>query len=376
MMTNRERLLAIMDGKSPDRIPWIPRMLLWWLYHLNHGTLPEKYRGWRLRDIERDLGMGTAARGGRIFRRTYRGTDVVTTLEGMDIITRYITPVGTVCSRHRRTAELDRAGIEPLQVEPLIKRPEDYDVVMYLVENTHYQPCYEEYLDYEEAIGDDGYPMVAIGDVPFHWFLQTLAGYEKGYYELFDRPQKVERLLEVMAQKDREALWPVVVQSPARLFLHGLHLDSQITPPELFDKYITPYYKEFTQLLHQHGKVLAMHADNDSRLILRHLEEAGYDMQECFTTYPLVSCTLKEARDTWGTRMIIWGGVPSVILEEHEYSDDEFEAYMLDVFRTIAPGDAFILGVADNVTGLAKLERIIRIGEMVEEYGTYPIQMS
>jgi uroporphyrinogen-III decarboxylase len=375
MMTNRERLLAIMDGKSPDRIPWIPRMRLWWLYHLNHGTLPAKYRGWRLREIERDLGMGTPARDGRIFRKSYQGTDVVTTLEGMDILTHYITPVGTVSSRYRRTAELDRAGIEPLLVEPLVKRPEDYDVMMYLVENTQYRPCYEEYLEYEEKIGDDGYPMVAIGDVPLHWFLQIVAGYEQGYYELFDRPQKVEALLEAAAQKEREALWPLVVQSPARLFLHGLHLDSQVTPPDMFAKYITPYYQEFTQLLHQHGKVLAMHADNDSRLLLKPLEEAGFDMQECFTTSPLVSCTLQEARDTWGTRMIIWGGVPSIILEDNACSDEEFEELMLDVFRTIAPGDAFILGVADNVTGPSKLARVIRIGEMVKEYGAYPIHM-
>jgi hypothetical protein len=47
---------------------------------------------------------------------------------------------------------------------------------------------------------------------------------------------------------------------------------------------------------------------------------------------------------------------------------------MIDLFRTIAPGDAFILGVADNVLAEAKLERVARVGEMVREYGVYPIQ--
>jgi hypothetical protein len=72
--------------------------------------------------------------------------------------------------------------------------------------------------------------------------------------------------------------------------------------------------------------------------------------------------------------MIIWGGVPSTILEDL-VSDEEFEEYMVDLFRTIAPGDAFILGVADNVTGPSKLSRVIRVGELVEEYGKYPITM-
>jgi hypothetical protein len=52
-------------------------------------------------------------------------------------------------------------------------------------------------------------------------------------------------------------------------------------------------------------------------------------------------------------------------------SDDEFEAFMLDLFKTIAPGDSFILGVADNVMPETKFERLLRISEMVEEYGRY-----
>ena len=43
------------------------------------------------------------------------------------------------------------------------------------------------------------------------------------------------------------------------------------------------------------------------------------------------------------------------------------------MFRAIAPGDAFILGVADNVMAEAKFERIVRAGKMIEAYGRYPI---
>jgi hypothetical protein len=372
MMTNRQRLLAIMDGKSPDRIPWIPRLLLWWLYHRNRGTLPQKYEGWRLRDIERDLGVGTPARDGRIFTKYTKNVEAVTRHDGMDTVVDYVTPVGTVSSRMRRTPELDLAGIEAMEVEKPIRRAEDYDVMTYVIENTRYLPRYEEYLAYEEDIGEDGYPMVAAEDCPYHTFLEKFAGYENGYYQLFDHPQEVERLLDVMTQKHREELWPVIAQSPARLILQGQHFDSQLTPPGLFEKYITPYYKDLSELLHKHGKVLAMHADNDSRRILRQLKDAGYDMVECFATAPLVNCTLEEARREWGTDMIIWGGIPSVVLEE-SFSDEEFETYMQELFRIIAPGDAFIMGVSDNVTGPSSFSRIVRIGEMIEEFGHYPV---
>jgi uroporphyrinogen-III decarboxylase len=374
-MTDRERILAIMEGRSPDRIPWIPRMLLWWLAQRNAGTLPDKYEGWTLRDIERDLGMGTAARNGRVFTTRCKNVETAVRREGMNTVTDYVTPVGTVSSVHKRTARLDQAGISAMEVKKRLQRPEDYDVMTYIVENTEYFPCYEEYDAYEREIGDEGYPLVNVGDGPFHTFLEGFAGYEKGYMDLADYPDKVERLTEAMAQKHREELWPVVANSPARLIMSGGHYDTQMTPSPMFKSYITPYYQEMSAFMHKHDKVLVHHADADSSGILDDFKDAGYDMLDCFATAPLVKCTLKEAREAWGADMIIWGGIPSILMEDDVVSDEEFEEYMTDLFATIAPGDAFILGVADNVTAKASLSRVLRVGEMVEEYGKYPIQV-
>jgi hypothetical protein len=95
-------------------------------------------------------------------------------------------------------------------------------------------------------------------------------------------------------------------------------------------------------------------------------------MVECFVTHPMVPTTLAEARAAWGDRVIIWGGVPSAILEE-PYTEAQFESAMEEVFRTIAAGNgaarAFILGVADNVMPGSKIERIRRITQMVEQGG-------
>lgn len=372
-MTERERLLAIMDKKSPDRIPWIPRLQIWHTAHQKQGTLPERFAGMSLRQIERELGMGTPAREGQIFAVEQRGDVAVETrVEGESTVTTWRTPKGAVWSRYRSSEELERVGIQSLEVEHLIKGVADFAPVEYLVEHTHYIPTYDKYLGYEAQIGQDGYPLVAAGDCPLHHFLQKLAGYHQAYYHLVDYPAQVEHLLGFMEELERERLWPVVAASPARLILHGLHFDSHITPPPLFERFITPYYQAFSELLHQRGKALCMHADNDSRLILGHLKEAGFDMVETFTTAPQVSCTLEEARRCWGDGMIIWGAVPSVILEE-TYTEAQFEAYLRQVFRTIAPGDAFILGVADNVMPGALLERLERIGEMVAQWGEYPI---
>ncbi len=373
--TNRERLLAIMAGEPPDCIPWIPRLLLWYNAHKKAGILPERYRDWSLRDIERDLGMGNPARDGHVFRTELEGVEVQQRwLNEMELLTEYITPVGTVTTRYRGSKRLRQQAIQDLQVGFLLKRREDYAAVEYLIEHTNYVPTYEAYEAYEDEVGDDGYPLVGCGDCPFHHWLLRLVGYENAYYHLQDYPKEVERLLALMTQRDRERVWPLIADSPAKLILHGVHFSSQMTPPPMFERFILPYYQELSALLRGRGKTLVMHGDNDTRLILSHIEQAGYGMVECFVTYPMVKTTLAQARAAWGSRVIIWGGVPSVILEA-PYSDAAFEAYMVDLFRIIAPGDAFILGVADNIMPGAKLERLQRIREMVEEYGHYPIRI-
>jgi len=330
--------------------------------------------GWALREIERDLGMGNPARDGRVFRTELRDVEVETEEQGMERVTRYITPVGTVSTRERHSPELARGGIATRQQRThLIQGPDDYPAVEYIVEHTAVVPTYDEYLAYEAEVGEDGVPLVSIGADPMYRFLRELVGFNDAFYHLRDYPDRVDHLLGVLGEQ-AAVMQQVALDSPAKLILHGEHFDSQMTPPYLFAEYMVPYFRPFAERLHARGKVLACHADADTSLLLDLIVEAGFDMAECFVTAPMVRLTLAEARARLGTDVIIWGGIPSVLLCE-PVSDAEFEAYMEQLFRTIAPGDAFILGVADNVMAETKFSRIERVSEMVDAYGQLPIRL-
>jgi len=372
-MTNRERILAVLDRKSPDRLPWIARLQLWYHARLAEKNMPVRFQGMSLVQIGRALRTGNPARDGRVFRVRYEGLEVRVEREPGVVRQRFITPVGQVTYGLILTGELEGRTDQGLPLEHPIQKLEDYRVWEYIAEHTYYDPCYDEYLAYEKQVGYDGFPMVSCGDCPFHYFLLNLCGYNNAYYEIADHPQEFEHLMTVMTQVERERLWPVVANSPARLILHGLHFDSQMTPPRFFRRYITPYYREFSGLLHARGKCLAWHADDDTKALLAEIRKSGFDMSECFCTAPMVTVTLEEARAAWGTEVIIFGGVPSIILEP-SFPEAEFEEYMRGLFRAIAPGDAFILGVADNVMPTSLIERVERISDLVEQYGTYPVQ--
>jgi uroporphyrinogen-III decarboxylase len=248
----------------------------------------------------------------------------------------------------------------------MIKTEADYDVATYIAENTEYYPAYEQFEAYDGDIGGRGLPLIMVGDVPFHHFLNISVGYGKSYLDLMDYPDKVERLVTAMEHNLREKMWPVLANSPGTLFLHGMNLASTTTPPSLFDKYLTPYMREFADYMHAHGKYVAHHADNDTGKILSQLKDTHYDMHECFATAPLVPTTLKEARTGLGPDVTIFGAIPSVVLEE-DFTESEFEAHMEEVFDSIAPGDRTILGIADNMMPTSSISRVRRIVEMIDE---------
>lgn len=371
-MNNRQRIQNILAGSPPDRIPWIPRLRIWYEANRRLGTLPHKYVGWSERQIEQDLGMGSPGRDGRIFRSEIRDVEIQIEVSGYETYKNYITPLGMVSTLERHSAELERIGIGGQEVEHMIKGPQDYPIVEYLIEHTRFIPTYEDYLIYEEKIGEAGLPIVPLGQDPMNHILQELIGYNTAYFHLYDHPDMVNHLLEVLQAKSEEML-QVVLDSPAKLFLYGEHFDSQMTPPPVFKKYMVPHFQSFADCLHAHGKYLACHADADSTLLLDMIKDSGFDLAECFVTAPMVPVTLEKARSIWKEDVIIWGGIPSIILCD-PITDEEFNNYMINMFRVIAPGDAFILGVADNVMPETRFKRLEQISEMVEKYGSYPLR--
>ena len=101
-LTHRERLLTILDGGLADRIPWIPRIQLWYQARKLTGTMPEKWKDLSLREVEKELRIGTPARDGRIFRLVFEGVEIRESFEDGKQLTTYQTPRGSLRSVYPR----------------------------------------------------------------------------------------------------------------------------------------------------------------------------------------------------------------------------------------------------------------------------------
>jgi hypothetical protein len=104
------------------------------------------------------------------------------------------------------------------------------------------------------------------------------------------------------------------------------------------------------------------------------IAESGIDIAEAICPQPMTKVTVSDVKKVFKGKVTIFGGIPSVALLENSMSDQEFELFMKKLFQEIAPGDRFILGVSDTTPPDAKFERLLRVTEMVNEWGALPMK--
>ncbi|MBI4013069.1 MAG: hypothetical protein HY359_12205 [Candidatus Rokubacteria bacterium] len=398
-MTHRERMLGAARGERADRLPFAPRLDLWHNANVLRGTLPPKYRpGTPVPEIADDLGVahhrvvpefmrphGADAaidRGLGIFRLwgfAYRaeltGVERVVHTEGDSTTVEYRTPVGAVSCKLTYTDEMRQSGASVAWVdEPVIKSVEDYPVVGYIFRNIRVTPDYDNYRAFQAEAGDRGLA-VAFGlgaASPMHHVMKDLVDGTQFYYELADHPKQLQRLCEDMTPFF-ERLVQILAGSPAEAVMMGANYDDTITYPPFYKEHILPWLQKWAGVLHAGGKIFMSHCDGENEGLLDLLADSGFDVAESVCAPPMVQCSIADMKRAFGGKITIFGGVPSVALLEESMTDAGFEAHMRGLFAEIAPGDRFILGVSDMVPPDAKWERLLRIAEMVAQWGTLPM---
>jgi hypothetical protein len=191
---------------------------------------------------------------------------------------------------------------------------------------------------------------------------------------MYDHAGEMRQLCEDM-EPFFEQIFRVLADSPAEVILFGSNYDEMITYPPFFKEHILPYLQRFSDILHEKKKLLLCHCDGENQGLLDLIAESGMDIAEAICPHPMTKVTIADVKKAFTGKVTIFGGIPSVALLKESMSDEEFERCMKNLFRQIAPGGRFILGVADTTPPDAKFERLYRITEMVHEWGGLPMKL-
>jgi hypothetical protein len=387
-------MLAVLRGQPVDRIPWVPRLDLWYRANRRAGTLPSRYAAASLVEMLDDLGFAyhavipdfkalrtandEAHRALGIYnlscmpvRTVFDGIAYHVTQDGDRQIVEYDTPAGPLTTITVYDEAMRAAGVTITHVTKYaFSGPQDYEPLCCLFRSARVEPNYEGYAAFAREIGARGLVTAYLSSAasPLHLIQRELMPLDVFFYELNDRPEAVHHLAECIGRYWRQ-MYAVAAQAPAEVFLLGANYHAPIQHPRFFSQHMTPWLAEFAAILHRQGKFLLTHTDGENHGLLEQYLAAGIDIADSICPQPMTKLTLADTRRVFDGRITIMGGFPSVALVKHAMSDHQFDAYLDDFFRQLGRGDHLILGISDTTPPGAEFDRLLRIRDRVEAFG-------
>ena len=386
--TPYECVCAVLDGRALDRLPFVTRLNLWHTGVLRSGTLPARFRDMTLQQLHCALRVGeekyvpayglrlhgvtvTARfRGQLIYRESAPLLTSFPALSELAVENRpgtteieLATAAGRLRVSWEALPEIVATGTRSYKKDHLIKSAEDYHTVEHILERAEIVPQVEEYRREQAMMDGYGLAIPMPGRIPFQQAMLEYLGEIPLFYALHDEPARVQSLLDML---DRQVV--EVIHSLADLGAPYVefsdNLQGTMTNPRLFARYCLTAYQRYADLVHGIDSKLGSHTDGNLKPLLHLLPGSGLDVCESFSPAPLTDLTLEEAWHAWRGKPIIWGGIPSPILEPAT-TEDQFRAYVDGLLDLVGAGP-MILGVADMILCNNSIDRVAYIAERVE----------
>ncbi len=371
-MNERQRVLTILNGGVPDRVPWLGDLTYWaHALEMRSQVPPGFQRSEAYYDFHRGLGVGFYLQGYEPFRRIYDETITIEERrEGDRRIQIVHTPLGAL--REVRTFLPDSFTEAP--TEDLVKSPADLPILRYWFEHTRFEPDYAEAARRLPLVQDLGVVLCYLPKTPFMQLVVLLSGIETVVDLWMDARAELEATLEVIERKSDEAA-AIALASPAECLMIPENLSSEVVGKRFYELYVRGYETKWNQRIREAGKFSFIHLDGTVRGLLREVVSAGFRVIEAVTPAPVGDMPMHEMAALAGhgpgeAPTILWGGLPGVYFTDL-VSDAEFDRHVREVLAVMTSEPRYVLGVADQVPPDGLRRRVARVRELVERYGAY-----
>jgi hypothetical protein len=366
-MNDRERILTLLQGGRPDRVPWLGDLTYWATALEARGKVP---RGFQTTpayyDWHRELGVGFYLQGYEPYR-TIRDDTIEVRRESVGPVSRTTihTPMGSLCEEWTHLPD----SFTSAPTLHLIRGQRDLAPFRYLTEHTRFEPDYAEARRRHELVEDLGVVLCYTPKSPFMQLVALLAGIENVTELACDATSEFEATLEAMEAKSDEAA-AIAVESPAECLMIPENLSSEVVGPNFFGKYMRRYQEKWAARIRAAGKFSFIHIDGTLRGLLRQEAAVGFTVLEALTPAPVGDLAMVDMRPLAGPGPILWGGIPGVYFTAL-VGDAEFERHVIEVLSIMRREPRYVLGVADQVPPDGLESRVRRVAELAEEFGRY-----
>ena len=377
--SHRQRWFALLEGKQPDQQPFFPDISDWYKARrqrphepqaYNTGALipddstlnkrqvdmPPEWADWTYFDFYRNFDWGLPVHiypvdWQKEYHDGYRyvkETDIEGTTQTWE------TPHGTL-------TRIDRFASDGSSVTKhfMLQSLDDLKALEYIIRHTYYEVDYGV-IDWNlRTVGKMGVSDVGVWRSPFGKMLHEYAGLTQLSYMMADDAPRVLDLVALQMESDMQVI-EMVAKSNSRVVIISDHADEALLNPRWYRQYCIPFYRQATDLLHQHGKLVSTHLDGNIKRLMPLLKDTGFDILDGTTPFPMTNWTPSELAPHLSEKMYAYCGVPSTYFVQN-LPDEQILASAEEIVSALR--GRVILNVGDVLPGNGSLRQVIRLAE-------------
>lgn len=366
-MTERERVLMILEGKQPDQVPWFADLDYFATGLIAKGEHPAGFKtSDDYIDWHRKLGAGFYLQGYMPFREVAAGCKITEQNDGVLRHRRISTPKGDL----DETWKWSDVTLSEGPIEYLVKSEKDLPAYRYYYEHLRFEPDHTLAEQRRRIVEDIGMVLCYTPKSPFMQMVALDAGIENVVSIFMNAQDELEETLTVMKQALDTAV-DITIDGPADIIMIPENLSSEVVGTMFFESYMKDYQTDWVNKIHAAGKYSTMHLDGTLRGLLRQEAAVGYTFIEAMTPEPAGDLPIEEWKEYLkDTNVIAWGGIPGIYFTD-KVSDSDFDEFLIRVLGIMKSEPRYVLGVADQVPPDGSEKRIKRVRELVDQYGRY-----
>ena len=373
-MSPRQRMLAVLNRRLPDRVPVTPDVSM---------MMPARYTGKLFWDVwvnqdpplwkahlalqERfgyDAIMGAGLGSGPDDPPTE--TRIVSKGEERWVVEEIThTPKGDLSVR---TAYFPAKS--PWIMKPLVTDPEaELDALLATLTDP-WSKDIAHAQEVREATGDHGI-LSAGASVPPAWWLYSRRDLSRSVLDFYDRTDLVEHAMDAYGEWALDYLRATCVRvHPDLLMFSGSVASMSVISPELYRRYALPWLQKATEIARNHGVFTGVHMCGRSQAALPILAESGIDLIEPLEAIPGGDVNLAQVKQQYGDTFILKGNVNTFqTLAKGSPADVTAEAKK--VIEDAGAGGGLILSTGDQVSVDTPEENFVALIQAAGLCGTY-----
>ena len=348
-MTMRERILAVVQGRALDRVPFV----------MYDGMLPNE-------EVLRTLGADRIGlmRWCRVHRIEHPNCayeqETYYVGDAQWLRTTLRTPAGSLFEERAYESAYGSSSIR----KHYVQEPADYAAFWAYLDDCIVVENYDQYHQDQAELGDQGTPLVAVERSPYQQLWVQWVGLDRLGYHMADCPDYVAETIERLRAQARQT-FEIAYRSPAPFVDFPDNITAPAIGPRRFREYCVPMYNELADLLAERDASVFVHMDGDLKPLWGAIGESKVGGIDSLAPTPDNDTSVADAVRMWpGMRLFV--NFPSSV---HLRSADGVRAEAEVILEAAGHTGRLQMQISENVPMYAWRTSLPAIAEAIDAFG-------